>query len=177
MLTQNGLTLLELIIGLMLAGVLLTVGAPGLHQVILDARMTAQVNRFVRGIHLAKQTALTSTEEVVICKSRSGNQCEHDQRWDAGWLIFANSDRDQPPQVDANEARLLVGPAFTDGRISSNRRLFVFRPFQIRSTNGTVNFCDRRGVSDVRRVIISYTGRPRIATSRDAIPDSKICDG
>jgi len=172
---RNGLTVLELIVGLMLIGVILTLGAPALQQIILNARMTAQVNRFVRGIHLAKQAALTNTTEVVICKSHTGTHCEHDREWGTGWLIFANRDRDYPPQIDADEQRLLASPAFQNGTIVSNRRQFIFRPFQSRSTNGTVHFCDQRGYRYSRRIIISYTGRPRVAAPDGEQLDSNVC--
>ena len=47
--------------------------------------------------------------------------------------------------------------------IRSNRSYFEFRPFLRRSTNGTISFCDARGPSSARRVIVSFTGRPRVA--------------
>jgi type IV fimbrial biogenesis protein FimT len=176
MCTQSGLTLLEFIIGVTLTGVILGLGAPALHHVVLDARMTAQVNRFVAGIHMAKQTAITNTDPVVICKSPDGTRCSHDERWDSGWLIFANRDRDHPPQVDPDETRLLATPAFTQGRIVSNRRMFIFRPFQIRSTNGSLYFCDERGAAHARRLIVSYTGRPRMAMPHENSSVPAICE-
>jgi type IV fimbrial biogenesis protein FimT len=54
-----------------------------------------------------------------------------------------------------------VNRAYPSGKITANRRSFAFRPFEIRSTNGTLIFCDRRGPEFARAVIISYTGRPR----------------
>ena len=49
------------------------------------------------------------------------------------------------------------------GTITANRASFQFRPFFWRSTNGTVTFCDERGVAAARAVIVSYTGRPRVS--------------
>jgi type IV fimbrial biogenesis protein FimT len=80
--------------------------------------------------------------------------------------MFANQDQDYPATVDANEPVLAIGDAFRHGNIHGNRREFVFRAFEIRSTNGTLVFCDARGAAHARAVVISYTGRPRIATTR-----------
>ena len=173
--TEAGLTVLELLFLLALLGTLLSLGMPALEKAALDSRMAAQVNGFVRGIHLAKQTALKNNTEIVICKSTSGKRCEHDQAWHTGWVIFSNRDRDYPPQIDPDEKRLMVGAEFEHGRIISNRKRFVFRPFEIRSTNGTLYFCDRRGISHARRIIVSFTGRPRLANLDDS-ESTDACD-
>ena len=78
--------------------------------------------------------------------------------------MFVNRNRDRPPHVDADDTILAANPAFESGTIVANRRDFVFRPFEVRSTNGTLTFCDRRGPNAARAVIVSYTGRPRVAT-------------
>ena len=72
-----------------------------------------------------------------------------------------NIDADTPPRVDPGERVLDVGGPFASGTITANRQVFRFRPFETRSTNGTLTFCDRRGVERSRSVVVSYTGRPR----------------
>jgi len=49
--------------------------------------------------------------------------------------------------------------------IRANRERFRFRPNYRRGTNGTIRFCDRRGSAAARAVIVSYTGRPRVAAT------------
>lgn len=161
-----GLTLIELLATLSVAAVIAAIGAPALRDVLLEQRMVARVNGFVHGIYLAKQAAHARLTEAVICKSRDGEQCDAGADWHDGWVLFANLDRDYPATADPAEPLLASGPAFRSGSIRANRQAFVFRPFEIRSTNGTLVFCDRRGPAHARAVIVSYTGRPRIATTR-----------
>ncbi len=161
-----GLTLIELLVTLSIGAVLAAIGAPALQDLLLDQRMTARINGLVHGIYLAKQAAHVRLTETVICKSRDGRDCDAGADWEDGWLLFANLDRDYPATTDPAEPVLTSGPAFSAGTIRANRRAFVFRPFEIRSTNGTLVFCDRRGPAHARAVIVSYTGRPRIATTR-----------
>lgn len=161
---ETGLTLLELLFTMAIVAILTTVAVPGFTNLVLNARMTAQVNRFVHDIHLAKQTAHKRLQPVALCKSTDGRQCAHDGSWHGGWLVFVNRNRDRPPHVDADDTILAANPAFESGTIVANRRDFVFRPFEVRSTNGTLTFCDRRGPNAARAVIVSYTGRPRVAT-------------
>jgi len=162
----NGLTLIELLATLTLVAVVSMVGIPALGDLIMSQRMTTQINGFVHGVFLAKQSAHTLQTETVICKSPTGRRCEPNADWTDGWLMFANLDRDYPANVDTDEPVLAVGEAFRNGSILANRSAFVFRAFEIRSTNGTLVFCDKRGAQFATALVISYTGRPRIATTR-----------
>lgn len=166
----NGLTLIELLVTLTIVAVIAMAGVPALRDLIMGQRMTSQINGFVHGVFLAKQSAHTRLVETVICKSPTGRRCEPDADWTDGWLLFINRDRDYPARIDATEPILATGDAFRNGAIRANRREFVFRAFEIRSTNGTLVFCDARGAEHARALVISYTGRPRIARVR---PDGR----
>lgn len=162
---QAGFSLLELLLVSLLAGVLATLAVPTFSKLQLDADMVAQVNRYVHGIHLARQEAEKYGTDVVLCRSTDGRTCRHAQPWQSGFIVFVNRDRDDPPQVDAGETLLQAGPGYPGGVITANRNAFVFRPFGKRSVNGTLSFCDRRGPDAARSVIVSYTGRPRAAAA------------
>jgi type IV fimbrial biogenesis protein FimT len=158
-----GFTLADLITTLAVLSIIAAAALPALQELLLDAHMTRQVNGLVHSIHLAKQTAHVRIVDTVLCKSSSGLSCDHEADWQGGWLLFANVNADHPPQADPGEPRLAAGGAWSGGRISANRAYFVFRPADIRSTNGTLVFCDRRGSEKARALVVSYTGRPRTA--------------
>ena len=171
---QAGFRLLELLLVSLLAGVLATLAVPTFSNLLLDADMVAQVNRYVHGMHIARQEAEKYGTDVVLCRSTDGRHCNHAQSWEAGFIVFVNRDRDAPPQVDAGETLLQAGSAYPGGVITANRNAFVFRPFGKRSVNGTLNFCDRRGRDAAKSVIVSYTGRPR-ATVADVASNQIRC--
>jgi type IV fimbrial biogenesis protein FimT len=158
---QTGLSLLELLLVSLLAGVLMTLAVPAFSNLLLEADMAAQVNRFVHGMHVARQEAEKYGTDVVLCRSTNGRECNHSQPWQSGFIVFVNRDRDDPAQVDAGETLLQAAPGYSGAVITANRSAFVFRPFGKRSVNGTLTFCDRRGPDAARSVIVSYTGRPR----------------
>ncbi len=158
----SGLSLWELLWTLGIAGVLLALAVPSFRNALLDARRTADINGFVTAVQLARSEAAKRGAAIVLCKTADGLRCGGDElRYDAGWMVFANTDGLRPPERNAGEALLLQYQPWSRGSISANRRLFEFRAFGWRSTNGTVTFCDADGRA--RAVIVSYTGRPRVA--------------
>ena len=158
-----GFTLLELLGTIAVAGVLLGLAVPGFHEVVLDARRTADVNGFVLAVQVARSEAAKRSHSVILCKTLDRQRCGGAElRFDAGWMVFANVDGKVPPERSAAEPLIYAYVPELEGTIVANRPFFEFRPLMRRSTNGTVVFCDRRGAPAARAVIVSYTGRPRV---------------
>jgi type IV fimbrial biogenesis protein FimT len=163
-----GLTLVELLTALGVAAVLATVAAPAFGTLALDARRTAAVNEFFHALFLTRAEAIKRAEVVSLCKSSDRRQCDpRAPLWSTGWIVFVNRNRDEPPQRSPDEPLLFVSAGWPAGRITSNRVAYSFRPATQSVVNGTVVFCDVRGSAHARAIIISHTGRPRVA-DRDA---------
>jgi type IV fimbrial biogenesis protein FimT len=159
----RGFSLLELLISLGLGATVLSLGVPALRSLLLDNRRAADINAFVAAVQAARIEAFKRSEPVILCKTKDLQMCSRDPAWEHGWMLFVNSDGGRPPRRDATEPVLLGHQPAMAGTIRANRQLFEFRPFGRRSVNGTVTFCDERGTTGARAVIISYTGRPRVA--------------
>src|SRR5690606_21539291 len=85
--------------------------------------------------------------------------------WAAGWIVFANADGDAAPRVNPGEPGLLPVSAATTGlTISGDGDALTYWPTSRAGTTATLVFCDARGPSAARAVIVSQTGRPRIAS-------------
>jgi type IV fimbrial biogenesis protein FimT len=171
---QAGQTLVELAVTLAVAATLATGAAASFGQLRRQVRMTAAANALVHGAHVARQAALVRGTEIVLCRSRDGHQCVHAGDWSAGFIVFANDDADSPPRVDAGEAILEAGLPFAGGLIGANRSFFVFRPPGRRSVNGSLWLCDDRGEAAARVVVVSYSGRPRVAPAQES-PTAVSC--
>ena len=159
-----GYTLLELMVTVALGAILVGLAVPPMRTWVLDARRVTDVNALVHSVQLARNEAAKRRRPVVLCKTEDRVNCGGDDvRWDAGWMVFANEDGQSPPARSADEPLLWAHQPALQGTITGNRASFQFRPFLWRSTNGTITFCDERGVAAARAVIISYTGRPRVS--------------
>ncbi|MBM0108627.1 GspH/FimT family pseudopilin [Steroidobacter sp. S1-65] len=173
----RGLTLFELLIAMTILAIAVGLAIPSLDTLLRDSQRTAAVNGFVHAIFLARSTALTRNKAVSICRSTDGLTCTHQTiDWQHGWMVFENADRDEPPVRDANETVLAVQHRWSGGTITSNRRSYTFRPHHHGVVNGTLVFCDHRGPTEARAVIISAVGRPRVSR-RDSDNRPLRCPG
>jgi type IV fimbrial biogenesis protein FimT len=160
----RGVTLWELMWTLAIAATVITWGVPGFKGFLLDARRTADINAFVLAVQLSRSEAAKRGRPIVLCNTTDRLICaENGETFDTGWMVFVNSDDARPPQRSEDEDLLYFHAPRMEGSISANRRLFEFRPFGWRSTNGTITFGDERGQTQARAVIVSYTGRPRVS--------------
>lgn len=160
----RGVTLVEMLTTLTVLSVLGALAVPTFSALRSDAERTATVNRFFHAVFLARSESIKRGEVVSICKSSDGETCVHrGAEWGVGWLVFANSDRDEPAARDPQEEVIAVYEGWEHGRITSNRLAYSFRPYIQGVVNGTILFCDSRGPAHARAIIISHTGRPRVA--------------
>jgi type IV fimbrial biogenesis protein FimT len=159
-----GTTLVELLTAFAVVAVLVTLAAPSFRSLQLDSRRTAVVNGFLHGLFLARAEAIKRAQIVSVCRSIDGQRCDYSgSDWSAGWIVFVNRDRDEPPVRDAAEELIVSSGSWPGGTIATNRRAYSFRPATQAVVNGTIVFCDTRGPAHARAIVISHTGRPRVA--------------
>lgn len=160
---HRGIGLIDVVLALALVGALAGLGVPALHTLVLETRMTTAVNDLVHAVHAARTLAHSADVEAVVCRSTGAAQCTGVGDWAAGWIVFVNADGDDPPRVDDGERIVTWQEKATNLKATSNRAAYVLRPWSLRATNGSVIFCDARGATAARAVIVSTTGRPRVA--------------
>ena len=159
-----GTTLIQTLTTLAIVSVLATLAAPGMRDLHLDGRRTAAVNGLLHSLFLARSEAIKRAQIVSVCRSSDGLRCDYRAAdWSVGWIVFVNDDRDDPPERDPAEALIFTSGPSPGGSILSNRRGYSFRPVTQAVVNGTLVFCDARGSAHARAIIISHTGRPRVA--------------
>lgn len=158
-----GLTLLDLLTAIAIVAVLAGIAVPALDRVMLNARRAAAMESLLRAAWFARTEALQRGRPVILCASTDGAGCTPDPgAWTSGWLVAA---------ADAPTAALRRGPGLTDprARLLANRSAFSFEPHERRSTNGTLAWCDDRGATAARAVVIAPTGRPRLERGAGAL--------
>ena len=163
---QGGFSLYELLMTLMLAALLLSIGLPSFSSLLARSQQAVEINALFHAFHLARKQSIMRRKVVSLCPSRDGESCLAGTDWSQGWIMFENTDRDSPPRVDPGEIIVRAHDVADSVRIIANRQAFTLRATHKRATNGTFVICDTRNRTAAKGLIISYTGRPRVAFER-----------
>jgi type IV fimbrial biogenesis protein FimT len=157
-----GFTLYELLVTLALLAILATLALPSFSVLAAKSRQTTEINALFHAFHQARKESIMRRRVVSLCPSRDGLNCDKTKDWSDGWLLFYDPTGTGWPGDGIVTRHIVAEPV----RVTANRRLFTARGTQKRTTNGTIVFCDRRGRTAAKALIISYTGRPRVAERR-----------
>ena len=164
--SNRGFTLYELLMTMLLVAILVSIGLPSFSATLARSRQTTEINALFHAIHLARKESIRRRQVVTLCPSADGRSCLRQRDWSTGWIVFNNADQDSPPEVDADEFVVLKHRVREPFRITANRRAFTLRATYRRATNGTFVVCDRHDRVPAKALIVSYTGRPRVAGIR-----------
>ena len=163
---HGGFSLYELLMTLALAALLVSIGLPSFSSLLARNRQAVEINALFHAFHLARKQSIMRRKVVSLCPSRDGETCLDDKDWSTGWIMFENTDRDSPPHVDPGEMVLRAHDVSDSVRIIANRKGFTLRATFKRATNGTFVICDTQNRAAAKGLIVSYTGRPRVAFER-----------
>jgi len=158
---QAGLTLIELMITLVVGSILMVIAVPSFMSFQKDNRRVTQLNDLVSGLHLARSEAVKSNATVALCPSADGLACAGTD-YDSGWIVFLNTDADSPPVVDGGETVLRTHDGVT-GSGTSLRATGITTGLNFASNgrpdvSGDITYCDDRGASAARDVLVSRIG-------------------
>ena len=159
----KGFTLYELMLTLLLMALLAGAAIPSFSALIARQRQRVEIDALFHAVHQARLESIMRRRTVALCPSTDGSACADSTDWSGGWLMFENRDRDSPAQVDSNEPILLQHAGDNRIIIQANRKSFTLRATFLRATNGTLVICDPLDRVAARALVISYTGRPRVA--------------
>jgi len=160
---SSGYSLYELIITIGLVALVMSLGLPSFGNILANHRLKAEVDALFHAVHLARKESVMRRRAVTLCPSLDGQNCEPQFDWSDGWIMFVNLDRDTPAVRDSDEPLLQRYSGISHNKVTANRRSFSFRTTALRATNGTFIFCDKARQAAPRALIVSYTGRPRVA--------------
>jgi type IV fimbrial biogenesis protein FimT len=90
----RGVTLIELLIGTCIAGVLLASAVPGFQGTLDRLRLTTTTNDLVLAVNLARAEATARRTRVAVVPRT-------DNDWASGWSVFIDANDDG--RLDANE--------------------------------------------------------------------------
>ncbi len=92
---QNGFTLVELLITIVVVSVLLATAIPSFMQFVKNNRVTGQSNSFVVSTHMARNEAVKRGAGTTLCAANADmDGCSGSNDWSTGWIVFSDLNRD-----------------------------------------------------------------------------------
>jgi len=156
----GGVTLVEQVMVVAILAVLVGIASPSLARLVRHGRaQTAQMD-FIEALGFARSTAILQRTRVLFCPTRDGMHCSDESRWDKGWLVAIDHDRDKQP--DAAPLRVGVSHPRLVIRSSASRRHVTFLPDGTAGgSNLTLLVCQPDNGGEPLGVVVSNTGRVR----------------
>lgn len=165
---ERGFTLIEMMIGIGLTALLLSMAVPALDMFTNNARQTGAVNDFVASMHAARSTAVTTNSRVTVCPSINGLGCAA-VSWDQGWIVFTDPNSNQIFDVDETIVSTSDGIAGLTIASTEFASFITYRPngrvmnASINGSSGQFTVCDNRGAGYAKVMIVDLSGRPRFS--------------
>ncbi len=181
----GGFTLVELMIVMVIAAVVLAIGAPQFSEFRSNNRLSGASNDLLAALHLARTEAIKRQRPVAVCATAEPSAAEPSCTAGpfSGWLVFEDLDTDC--QRAAGEPRPIRAEGPIDGslRAAADGICVAFAPtgFALDLPVGVeaerVLICDDRGTglqagtsqSAARGISISRTGRASISRDPDVL--------
>jgi type IV fimbrial biogenesis protein FimT len=154
--TQNGFTLYELMITVMIVGIVLTLGVPNMLAFNQNGRMTSTANDLHAAFHLARSESGRAKTNITVCASANAMTAAANcgGTWDQGFIVFVDTDGDIN-RSGATETVLRAHGAIAEGvslTVADNATYFSYSSTGLGRPNvggnpavSQVVMCDERG--------------------------------
>lgn len=159
--SNQGFTLIELMVALAVLAILTGLAAPSFISMVRDNRLVTQTNEFIGALHLARAEAVKRNQDVVVCKSDDGENCDDTLTWADGWLVLVNGGQVLRVGKALDGDNAILASAGLEDRVTYSRRGMAS------VEGGAWQFCDARGAASASAVILKPSGRPKISNKLD----------
>lgn len=144
---NTGFTLIELMVGIALMGILIAMAVPSMSNIIKNNRLATQANEFITAFHLARSEAIKRGTAIDI--NASGGD------WNNGWTVETTGG-DVIRTFDAL-------PAASSLTSTGGLDTFQYQSTGLIDNADTLQLCDDRTGETGREISITSTGRVSVA--------------
>lgn len=158
---QQGFTFFELMIVLVILGIALAMGVPRLQDSVLRSRVVSDAGDFMSTLIYARNQAITSGYNVVVCASSDKATCTGS--WKQGWIVYRDIDSsgtlnsgDKVIRKHGGLDKVTVTPSTATSSVG-----FTSRGYSVANVANDFLFCGpgTDGTWHGRKILLENTGR------------------
>jgi len=159
----RGLTLIELCFGLAIVAIIVGLATPGFRSSLRAAAVRSATFDLLAGLQQTRGSSILESRPLDLCPSDSLGNCLAAGVPTPYWRASLEAEAGQSLRPSH------VLPAGVVVRAS--RSPLRFSPDALGASTATLTICDQQGVAPPRAIVLSLTGRARLATAPvDACP-------
>jgi type IV fimbrial biogenesis protein FimT len=166
-----GVTLLELMAGLAIAGIVFALGVPAFGTWFAEQQLQDRAEALLHALDLARSEAIRRGDRVDVCPG--GAACDGGAMpWEGGWIVVPDAARTAAAPPITHERPAAGGITIRGNRPVADYVSYTAaghaRRFDGALQMGTFTIC--RAGQRARKVILANSGRARIETAADVCP-------
>jgi Tfp pilus assembly protein FimT len=156
----RGVTLIELCFGVAVVATLATLAAPGFRSALRDSAVRSALFELNSALHATRASSIVEARTGVLCLSDGIGNCLPGMDSSNAWTAYLDVE---------GRPRPLAGQALAPGLvIHATRPRLTFWPDARAATPVTLTICDSQGIARPRAIVLSQTGRIRLAEASAA---------
>lgn len=149
---MNAFTLIELLVTLSVLAILLMVAIPSFQTMILNSRLSSNVDTFVNALNYARSTALSQAMNVKVCPLSAPGSSTCGADWTTGWIVVTEPSSGVETLIKNQQS------TSNDPKLSANVSSIIFDPHGLSTTQSNFTLCDSRGSTYARSIEVLATG-------------------
>ena len=169
---SDGVTLLELLTVILLAGLLVAFGGSGLAGAVKRNRLRAAADQVMVSINLLRSEAVKRNQTVSMCGSSDGGSCSGN--WSAGWILFSDVNANRKLDLARGDAVLRVFNGLAGGHTFATTTTISTLSYYSDGSSaaaGSIRICSAdRDTEKSWSVVVNTVGRPRLRAGTSKCP-------
>ena len=157
-----GVTLIDLMVSIGITSILITIALPSFNDFIVQLRVDNEISRLARLLLTARNHAISSAENVIICPLENNGACS--VNWHEQLSVFIDNNGNK--QFDSADGELLIATKspITSGdtlKYAKNRTKITYQAtgHLFGLSNGTLKYCPKKYEEKSRAIVVARSGR------------------
>jgi type IV fimbrial biogenesis protein FimT len=163
-----GFTWVELAIVLTVSAILAVLAIPSMEDLLVRTQIRSTREGLAGVLREARETAVLAQNHTLVCPSRDARTCDAGARWEQGWILGYNADRDKAPDLPLLRIHEPVPARLTVTTYGARSKIRFSPDGAASGSNLTLLICRRGDRSRALSLIVADSGRIRRSIASDS---------